>query len=474
VALREPPQDVPRALCRLPAVGRLPGPWDTWTLIGLVRHRRRQLEVGEIVNTRLRTLRGHPRIGLVPGLTDWEFAFHGPGCCLTHRATGETIDVDFYEPTGESIDTWFYLRYLESLRQPEPPEERLIALCPSLESIRLAVADWIAAEALVPHERVPHVYRVAPEVLEHEAAIASVCALWGERARRPWIAALIGDWPAAHESALALGDGETAAFCAPRAAECRELRCRVLLERDKAEDRGAVLLALDDLGAPCLAEQLERALDGPPGEAMARALRIIDRRSDSAWCPALRRLLGRLDPRRDLPEPSLWVDTLGFLLRHDAASAELRALLPAAQGIAIAEGALLALEHEPEHALPLFRRALRSEIPLNRIVSAAALALINRSWSRHELRAVLGESHDPEATAECRAALRECPDAEARFAAAAWEEANPLPPEPESGRTMTMRERLSAICPEQVQSQMSHLHDRVRALRDRIPDEPVT
>jgi hypothetical protein len=443
-------------------------------LLGLVRHRERQLELGAIVNTRLRTLPGHPRTGLVPGLTDWEFTFHGRGCRLTHRATGEMIDVDFYEPTGEYIDTCFYIGYLESLRHPEPPEERLIALCPSLESIRLCVADLTAAGALVPHEHAPHVYRLAPEVLEHAPAIAALSTLWAENARRPWIAALIGDWPAAHEAALAMGDQKLAALGAPRAGECRELRCRALLERGKVDDSGDVLLALDDLGASCLEEQLGRALDGPPGETTARALRIIDRRGDRAWCPALRRLLARLDPRRDLPEPMLWASTLGFLLRHDVAREDLRALLPAAQGIAIAEAALLALEQAPEHALPLFRRALRSEIPLNRIVAAAALALINRPWSRRELRAVLGESRDVEATAECRAALRECPHDEARSAVAVWEEANPLPPEPEAGRPITVRERLSAICPDQVQGQMSRLHDRVRALRDRLPEEPET
>jgi hypothetical protein len=470
-ALREPPADLPGALSTLPPVGVLPQPWITWTLIGLVRHRRRQLEVGAIVSDTLRSLPGHPRTGLVPGRTDWEFTFHGRGCCLTHRATGETIDVDFYEPTGEYIDTWFYIRYLESLRHPEPPEARLIALVPSLEPIGLSVAELIAAGALVPHEDVRHVYRVAPEVLEHEEAIAALSALWGESARRPWIAALIGDWPAAHEAALAFGDSGLAALCAGRAAACKELRWRDLLERGESDDSGDVLLALDDAGAPCMEEQLERALDRTPGGTTARALTLIERRGDAAWCPSLRRLLHRLDPRRELPEPSLWVKCLGFLLRYDPCREDPRAALLGAQGVAIAEAGLLALEHAPEHALSLFRRALRSEIPLNRIEAAAALALINRPWSRRELLAVLRDSHDAEATAECRAALQECPDAEAHSAVAAWEQGHPLPPEPEPGRPMTIRECLIGSCPERVQRQMSRMHDRVRALRDRVLDE---
>jgi hypothetical protein len=51
---------------------------------------------------------------------------------------------------------------------------------------------------------------------------------------------------------------------------------------------------------------------------------------------------------------------------------------------------------------------------------------------------------------------------------------NHLPPEPDPARPITVREHLIAICPEQVQGQMSRLHDRVRALRDRLPDEPMT
>ena len=52
---KEPePPDVVSALRRLPEPGVLPSPWDTWTLIGLSRHRQRQLWIAGIVRTRLR------------------------------------------------------------------------------------------------------------------------------------------------------------------------------------------------------------------------------------------------------------------------------------------------------------------------------------------------------------------------------------------------------------------------------------
>ena len=138
------------SLRSLPAVGELPSPWETWTLIGLFRHRERQYWVRDIIQTRLQgdTSRlarlgsmGHPdgvkQSGSVPGLPEWEYYFHGIGCCLTHKVTGEEIDVDFWADTAEHFDLFFYTNYLKSLRQPEPVEQRLRELHPSLRAGRL-------------------------------------------------------------------------------------------------------------------------------------------------------------------------------------------------------------------------------------------------------------------------------------------------------------------------------------------------
>jgi len=147
----------------LPEVGSLPSPWETWTLIGLVRHRQRQLWVAEIIKTRLHgsgaelsalAAFGHPegvpQSGNVPGLPEWEYYFHGRGCCITHKVDGDAIDVDFWDDTGEYFDTFFYKNYLESLRKPEPPEQRLRDLHPSARTVTIAIADLIAARMLNP------------------------------------------------------------------------------------------------------------------------------------------------------------------------------------------------------------------------------------------------------------------------------------------------------------------------------------
>jgi hypothetical protein len=111
------PINLTEAIRALPEVGLLPSPWVTWTLIGPVRHESRQRWLGAIVATQLgaglKTMArkgalGHPAhiapSGIVPGLPEREYEFHGRGCCLAYRVTGESIDVDFFGPTVDAID----------------------------------------------------------------------------------------------------------------------------------------------------------------------------------------------------------------------------------------------------------------------------------------------------------------------------------------------------------------------------------
>jgi hypothetical protein len=149
----------------------------------------------------------------------------------------------------------------------------------------------------------------------------------------------------------------------------------------------------------------------------------------------------------------------------------MRASLAGAGGIAVGEAALLALEYDLRTAPSLFRRALRSNIPMNRTAAAATLALIDRLWSRRELLAVLRESNDQETTAACRAALLECHDVDAHTAVLSWEEANPH--EPETGRFISMKEMMLRHTSSQLRYEMEQLHDRVMKIRDREPVEAV-
>jgi hypothetical protein len=156
------------------------------------------------------------------------------------------------------------------------------------------------------------------------------------------------------------------------------------------------------------------------------------------------------------------------------------AALPQAGGTVIGEAVLLALEHAPELALPLIRKGLLADIPINRIEVAAILAVINKPWSRRELLGALSASGDQQKTADARAALMETGDEEAEKAVLAWEERNPHENEVGSyleidGRRIGPFFTFGEIAPKnrsvRIRYEMDKLHDRVTKLRDIVPPD---
>jgi hypothetical protein len=486
------PADLAAALQSLPDPGALPSPWETWTLVGLVRHREPQLWVADIIRHRLRGApsdlaaggsfghpEGVPQSGPVPGMPEWEYYFHGRGCCISHKVNGDAIDVDFWDDSAEYFDTFFYKNYLESLRHPEPPEQRLRELHPSARAVTIAIDGLIVAGALTPLPgRESHPYRVADEVLD--APIDAFCTAWAEPDRRVWLSAQVGDWLAADEAAA--GRAELAEVTGPRAERCRET-WRQRLRRDLGEPyKGAdALQALADLGAADLDRCLENALSGPPSGTISAALDVIGKQEDPRWCPSLYTLFCRVDPKEQAPSPHIWITSLKFLLRHGHRTAEMFAALPKAGGTEVGEAVLLALEHAPELALALIRKALLADIPINRIEVAAILALIAKPWSRKELLGALGASDDQEMTADARATLLESGEEEAQKAVLAWEERNLHEDEAGSyleigGRRLgpfyTFGEIALKNKGARIRYEMEKLHDRVMKLKDIVPPEP--
>jgi hypothetical protein len=488
------PCDVASFLQGLPDPGALPSPWQTWTLIGLVRHRERQLWVANIIRNCLRGApadlaaigalghpEGVPQSGPVPGMPEWEYYFHGRGCRLTHKVKGDEIDVDFWDDSAEYFDTFFYTKYLESLRHPEPPEQRLRELHRSTRPVRIALDDLIASGALTPLPgRDSHPVRVSDAVLDHADAIEAFCLAWANTASRLWLGALCGDWLAAHDAAD--GRPDLTAITGPRAEQCREIR-RQRLHRDLGEQYKAAdaLHALADLGAANLDQCLLDALRGPPTVAISAALDIIEQQDDPRWCPHLYTLFRRTDPAQQVPSSHIWITSLRLLLRHGHHTAEVIAALPKVAGTEIGEAVLLALEHAPELALPLIRKGLLADIPVNRTEVAAILAVINKPWSRRELLCALSASDDHEKTADTRAALVETGDEEAQKAVLVWEERNPHENEAGSyleigGRRLgpfyTFGELALKNRAARIRYEMDKLHDRVMKLRDMITPEP--
>lgn len=487
------PTDLVSALTALPEPGVLPSPWETWTLIGLARHRGRQIWVANLVRNRLRGAPsdlaavgalGHPegvkQLGPVPGIPEWEYYFHGRGCRVTHKVDGTEIDVDFFDDSADYFDTFFYKNYLESLRQPEPPEQRLRELHPSARAITHAIEDLLKAGPLTPLEgRDSHPYRLSDQVLDAADAIDTFCAAWASSERRLWLAALIGDWPAANEAA---DRPELAGITAPRAAWCFEMWWQRLRRELDVPFKGAdALQALADLKAPDIDPRLETALSGPPSGTISAALDVIGKLDDPRWCPRLFDLFSRVDPAGDLPQPHIWITSLKFLLRHNHRKPEVIAALAKASRNEIGEAVLLSLEHAPELALPLIRKGLLADVPIDRTTVSAILALICKPWSMSELLGALEACDDQEKTADARAALLETGDPEAERAVLAWEEKNPHENEAPSyleidGRKLgpfySMGEHALRNRAAYIRYEMQELHDRVMKLRAVVPPEP--
>ncbi len=475
------PREIPWEDLLRPRV--LPSPWLAWLLLGLFRHRRRQQWVADIVTTRLDgdldQLAGYgalghparPQSGSVPGLPEWEYYFHGIGCCLTHRVTGEAIDVDFFGDGAEGFCLYFYEEYLKSLRQPPAVERRLLELFPAIESIRFDFDRLEELGLLVPvnsdrQERGG--LRLAPALLAHDEQVEAFCAAWEEPARQAELAARLGDWLAVETCVDQVPPRYHPGIVAGAENLRRQRQQMLAATFREPEKRRVALQALADLGGD-LVGYLRQALRGPIDGTVSCALASIESRPDAAtWCSEIAALLSRLDPEGPLPHPYLWVAAIRLLLTQGWRKEAVIGLLPRTGGPMLGEAALVALEHAPPLALELLRRALRSTVPANRTTAAAILAIIDRPWSQAELLSILAESDDQTATADARSALAESADPALRQAVLDWEERNPH--EPETSTWISMSEMLLRTRSQWLRHEMEELRDRVLPLRRREED----
>lgn len=325
---------------------------------------------------------GHPdgpQHGLVPRLTDWEYFFHGRGCCLTHRITGESLDVDFHDDTARWFDDYFFINYLQSLRTPEFAEHRLIELHPSLNPIRLSLQELLEAGLLEGHPESKGV-RLHPDCDLLAESMEAMEQHWQDSERRIVIAASFGDWLLVEQE---LSESPSMPEISSRANRARDLRfARLKHLFDQPEPRSEVLQAIADLNHPELPAMLERALEAKPSGLTSAALAIISERDELRWIKPIHRLFRRVNPNGDIPEPHIWKTCAAYLAGKGVYLAEIKQSLKKVKRHELAEAALLAMEYAGELVLNLFRRALRSKIPYNRTTAAAALAIIDEPWSR--------------------------------------------------------------------------------------------
>jgi hypothetical protein len=435
----------------------LPSPWESWTLLSLVLLTERQIWACQVVEERLAGKRG---VGIVPGMPEWEYRFHGRGCCLTHRVTGEAIETE----TGAGFDFYFWLNHLRSAHNHDLATRKMLALHPSLESLKVTLfllysAGTIRAGGYTPF----HLFAVKKVLLRRAPLIRRFCELLEEndlgdaldavgetrKERLGSVLRLLNIKPKNHKPKKVQPPGTDSEL--PEAP-------RVGIEDLK---RGA-LCALSEMGAAEFPSRLKKALRERPFSGFtSTAMILVVEADDPKWCDEVYRLLGALSPDGPIPQPALWEKCVHFLLRHGHRTEEMLKELPKAGRNSRGQAALLGLEFG-SNPTPLFRRALleQDSTPMDRTKAASALALLDSPWSRGVLISVLDESSDSATTSECRAALRECRDPAMHRAADDWERLHPSSDE----ETLLDPE-------EMVRYDMEKLHDRVLALRSRAPKE---
>jgi hypothetical protein len=423
---------------RPPGNVQLPSPWESWTIIGLLRQRDRRAWGHGVVADRVdRSVRA----GTVPGLPEWEYRFYGGRCWLTHKVTGEQIETE----TGEGFDFFSWIRNLASLRNPGPDLRRMVELHPSLQSLRVTLAGLRDADVIDADREAVHYFSVAEEAVAYSETVSAFCRLWDDATNRKHLSEAIGD------------AGDADAVRRQRAKRVAEVTRRY---EGSEQLRVQALYAFADLGGEELSARLQDALGRRPWSDLAcAALKVIAARNDPGWCEGVYRVFREVTPPGEYPQPAIWERAVAFLLRHGFRKEEILAELPLAGPAALGEAAILGLEYGNSPPTALFRRALLSPVaaPLDRETAAAALAVLDLPWSRDLLLSVLRESGNPEVTAESRAALRECRGPEGAAAADAWEDNHPAP-EPESLPDPARY----------VRGKMEDLQDRVWPLRRRF------
>jgi hypothetical protein len=419
----------------------LPSPWESWTTISLIRQRDRQIWGRSVVE---RLDRSIPE-GTIPGLSEWEFRFHGLGCCLTHKVTGEEIETE----TGEGFDFYFWIRNLKSVKSPGPDVRRMVELHPSLRSLGLTLNKLREAKLIDADGEPVGRWVVAEEAVAHTQTVRDYCQLLAEESKRRHLHEIVGD----------SADGE--AIHRQRAKRLADInRYFEGSEMLRVES----LYALADLDGEELSARLRDVLKSRPWSPLTYvAVEVIAERNDPTWCDAVYRVFNEVTPPDEIPQPAIWIECAKFLLKHDYRTEEILAGLQLAGRTALGKAAILGLEYGKTPPTALFRRALLSPeaAPLDRTEAAAALAVLDTPWSRDLLLSVLRESTSHDVTAESRAALRECHGPDCAAAADDWEKNRPV-----SGSESFLERHFDVT--NWVRHNMEDLHDRVYPLRQRF------
>ncbi len=341
-------------------------PWQLWLLVCLCRQRARQTWLVELAASL------HHASGAVPGHPHWRASFHGVGLRLD-GPDGESIDMDFGEQAPRVIDAWFFATRVAGFTSARVPEAELRRWLPGAGLVKAGVEHL-------------HQQGFVARVTEQRFSLCDELeAMHVEVARLAWD----GVEPS-QRHALAGLDRSTG----PSGAAHVEWALGLL--RDRARARGLV----DDVARLVPRERLAQAasrLVGPPDHVSAALLAVAGEHAIDLDLPA-RRVLRALDPAQH--HPFIACAVARHLLDRAVAVAEALEVVRSFAAVEQVAGYLgnpmldelsfLLLEHAPDDAPAIVRRALRGS-PMCAERTSMLLACIDQPWCHHELAAVLGD-----------------------------------------------------------------------------------
>ena len=463
------PDDLLEAVRGLPEVGQLPPPWATWTLIKLVGRLRSESTETIFSSERYATSRAGSREQVTDAArpdpeyplflvelydereeyTRYGYSFRhrerntSPYHCwdpINHSETGRPPFVFVPEFLGDlGYEYTIDLSEGQSLTRTQKGYIK-----PSTATAELGVAELEGAglveRVLIREGSFGH--SLTPAALEHAAAIAAFAGRWRHvtPAKLVWLAAAIGDWPAAHAAAIDMDrtDGtqcpELVAFTRERAGRCRARRDADPRARGQVCDIAtAVLRGGYPSESRQFSEEFWEAIRSAPHSAPRKPpqwvghwdypLAVTEFRTDEGgadvpWPPGVQRMLEHSLPLGRLPR---------YLIErwcYGATPRQRREIIRvfARDETMLAEAAYRAFIDAPEQAEALLRRGLRSPSFRSRIYTAGLLGAIDEPWSRQELWQALQEPADPKETVNLRAGLSHSLDLGVRRAVEAWEQ----------------------------------------------------
>jgi hypothetical protein len=453
------PDDLLAAVRGLPEVGQLPPPWVTWTLIQLVG--RLGSESMETISWRERAAasgagsreQGTDDARPDPGYPHFEIDVDdereqhtGYGYSFRYNA----LNGSTYDPINHSMASRlpfvfvpeflgkFGYNYLIDCSKGRRLGVESHYIKSSTVTAELGVAELEAAglveQVLIREGSFGH--SLTPAALEHAAAIVAFFGRWRNvtDTKQIWLAAAIGDWPAAHAAAIDMDRScltpcpELVAFTRERAGRCRARRDADPRARGRVCDIATAVLrgrypfnSYPDNSHQFSEEFWEAIRSAPPPPDTE--IRTDEGGDDVPWPPGVRRLLDHALPLGRLPREMIEGGCYGATPRQRREIIQIFAR----DETMLATAAYSAFSDAPEQALTLVRRGLRSASVRSRIYTAALLGAIDEAWSSQELWQALQEPADPKDTVEIRAAMRYSRDRDTVRAVELWERTHGLP-----------------------------------------------